>query len=48
MTRARTVAEWQGRLTAFDVPHAPVLGVIAAPTHPYAVAREMVTPRTQG
>jgi len=42
VTRTRTVAEWQDRLTAFDVPHAPVLGVKAALAHPHAVAREMV------
>jgi crotonobetainyl-CoA:carnitine CoA-transferase CaiB-like acyl-CoA transferase len=41
-TRTRTVAEWQERLTEFDVPHAPVLGVSAALSHPHAVAREMV------
>ena len=43
VTRTRTVAEWQERLTAFDVPHAPVLGVNAALAHPHARAREMVT-----
>ncbi len=43
VTRTRSVAEWQERLTAFDVPHAPVLGVSAALTHPHARAREMVT-----
>jgi formyl-CoA transferase/CoA:oxalate CoA-transferase len=42
VTRTRTVAEWQERLTAFDVPHAPVLGVSAALAHPHALAREMV------
>ena len=42
ITRTRTVAEWQERLAAFDVPHAPVLGVTAALAHPHAVAREMV------
>jgi formyl-CoA transferase/CoA:oxalate CoA-transferase len=42
VTRTRTVAEWQERLTVFDVPHAPVLGVNAALAHPHAVAREMV------
>jgi crotonobetainyl-CoA:carnitine CoA-transferase CaiB-like acyl-CoA transferase len=42
VTRTRTVAEWQERLAAFDVPHAPVLGVTAALAHPHAVAREMV------
>jgi crotonobetainyl-CoA:carnitine CoA-transferase CaiB-like acyl-CoA transferase len=43
VTRTRTVAEWQERLTSFDVPHAPVLGVTAALGHPHALAREMVT-----
>src|SRR5216684_1291724 len=43
VTRTRTVAEWQERLTRFDVPHAPVLGVNAALAHPHARAREMVT-----
>lgn len=42
VTRTRTVAEWQERLAAFDVPHAPVLGVTAALAHPHARAREMV------
>src|SRR4029077_8853924 len=42
VTRTRTVAEWQERLTSFDVPHAPVLGVTAALAHPHALAREMV------
>jgi len=42
VTRTRTVAEWQERLTGFDVPHAPVLGVTAALAHPHAIAREMV------
>src|SRR5262249_3579459 len=37
-----TVAEWETRLAAADVPHAPVLGVTAALSHPHAVAREMV------
>jgi crotonobetainyl-CoA:carnitine CoA-transferase CaiB-like acyl-CoA transferase len=43
VTRTRSVADWQERLTAFDVPHAPVLGVGAALAHPHARAREMVT-----
>ena len=43
VTRTRTVVEWQERLAAFDVPHAPVLGVTAALAHPHARAREMVT-----
>src|SRR6266567_7533081 len=42
VTRTRSVAEWQERLTKFDVPHAPVLGVTAALAHPHALAREMV------
>ncbi len=42
ITRGRTVAEWQERLAAADVPHAPVLGVTAALDHPHASAREMV------
>ena len=42
VTRTRTVAEWEARLAAFDVPHAPVLGVTAALAHPHALAREMV------
>jgi formyl-CoA transferase/CoA:oxalate CoA-transferase len=42
VTRTRSVAEWQERLTSFDVPHAPVLGVTAALAHPHAQAREMV------
>jgi crotonobetainyl-CoA:carnitine CoA-transferase CaiB-like acyl-CoA transferase len=42
VTRTRTVAEWETRLAAADVPYAPVLGVTAALAHPHAVAREMV------
>jgi crotonobetainyl-CoA:carnitine CoA-transferase CaiB-like acyl-CoA transferase len=42
ITCTRTVAEWEARLTKYDVPHAPVLGVTAALAHPQAVAREMV------
>jgi crotonobetainyl-CoA:carnitine CoA-transferase CaiB-like acyl-CoA transferase len=42
ITRTRSVAEWEKRLTAADVPHAPVLGVTAALAHPHALAREMV------
>jgi len=42
ITRTRTVAEWEARLKEYDVPHAPVLGVTAALSHPHAVAREMV------
>ncbi len=42
VTRTRTVAEWQQRLTAFDVPNAPVLGVTAALAHPHTLARGMV------
>jgi crotonobetainyl-CoA:carnitine CoA-transferase CaiB-like acyl-CoA transferase len=42
ITRTRTVAEWEERLAAHDVPHAPVLGVTAALAHPHAAARRMV------
>jgi crotonobetainyl-CoA:carnitine CoA-transferase CaiB-like acyl-CoA transferase len=42
ITRTKTVAEWQERLTAADVPNAPVLGVTAALAHPHARARDMV------
>jgi crotonobetainyl-CoA:carnitine CoA-transferase CaiB-like acyl-CoA transferase len=42
VTRTRTVAEWEARLQACDVPHAPVLGVNAALAHPQAAARHMV------
>src|SRR6185437_13406034 len=42
VTRTRTTAEWQARLTEYDVPNAPVLGVTAALAHPHALAREMV------
>ena len=42
VTRTRTVAEWEERLAAADVPHAPVLGVTAALAHPHALARGMV------
>jgi crotonobetainyl-CoA:carnitine CoA-transferase CaiB-like acyl-CoA transferase len=42
VTITRTVAEWERRLAACDVPHAPVLGVTAALVHPQAQAREMV------
>lgn len=42
VTRTRTVTAWQERLAAFDVPHAPVLGVTAALAHPHARARDMV------
>jgi crotonobetainyl-CoA:carnitine CoA-transferase CaiB-like acyl-CoA transferase len=42
VTETRTVAEWEERLHAADVPHAPVLGVSAALAHPHAAAREMV------
>jgi formyl-CoA transferase/CoA:oxalate CoA-transferase len=38
----RTVAEWDRILEAFDVPHAPILGIRAALSHPQAEAREMV------
>jgi len=42
VTRTKSVAEWEERLAAADVPHAPVLGVTAALAHPHAAAREMV------
>lgn len=42
ITATRTVAEWEERLAAHDVPHAPVLGVLAALSHPHAIARRMV------
>src|SRR5690349_12884416 len=42
VTRTRTVAEWEARLAEYDVPHAPVLGITAALTHPHAQARDMV------
>lgn len=42
ITAQRTVAEWEERLLANDVPHAPILGVGAALSHPQAAAREMV------
>jgi crotonobetainyl-CoA:carnitine CoA-transferase CaiB-like acyl-CoA transferase len=42
VTETRTVAEWEARLAAADVPHAPVLGVAAALAHPHAKARRMV------
>jgi len=42
VTEMRTVAEWEKRLAAADVPHAPVLGVTAALAHPHAKARGMV------
>lgn len=42
VTRARTVAEWAQRLSAADVPNAPILGVGAALNHPHSIAREMV------
>lgn len=41
-TRTRRVAEWQAILEAHDVPHAPVLGVREARSHPHARSREMV------
>src|SRR5579862_7931815 len=42
VTRTRTVAEWEKRLTEADVPHAPVLGVTAALSHPHALPLAMV------
>ena len=42
ITRERTVREWERRLEEHDVPHAPILGVQAALSHPQTAAREMV------
>ncbi len=42
ITATRSVAEWQRLLEEHDVPHAPVLGVTAALSHPHAAMREMV------
>ena len=42
ITRTRTVAGWQRVLGEHDIPHAPVLGVLDALSHPHAQAREMV------
>ncbi|WP_270933657.1 CaiB/BaiF CoA transferase family protein [Falsiroseomonas oryzae] len=42
ITATRSVAEWEERLAAHDVPHAPVLGVTGALNHPHAAARGMV------
>lgn len=42
ITKTRTVEHWTRRLADNDVPHAPVLGVGAALSHPHSVAREMV------
>ena len=42
VTRQRTVAEWEARLAALDVPHAPILGIGAALSHPHSLARDMV------
>jgi crotonobetainyl-CoA:carnitine CoA-transferase CaiB-like acyl-CoA transferase len=39
---AHPLAYWERRLSEFDIPHAPVLGVTAALAHPHALAREMV------
>lgn len=41
-TRQRSMAEWVERLTEYEVPHAPVLGVGAALDHPQTLARDMV------
>ena len=38
----RPLAFWQQRLGEFDIPHAPVLGVLEALSHPQTRAREMV------
>ena len=43
ITRTRT-DEWVERLSANDVPHAPILGVGEALNHPHSLAREMVVP----
>jgi formyl-CoA transferase/CoA:oxalate CoA-transferase len=40
---AKRVAEWEAILNEYDVPHAPLLGITAALTHPHAKAREMLT-----
>jgi crotonobetainyl-CoA:carnitine CoA-transferase CaiB-like acyl-CoA transferase len=42
ITRTETVTEWATRLQAHDVPHAPILGITAALSHPHSIAREMV------
>lgn len=42
ITRTRTVSEWEQQLQQHDVPHAPILGVGAALSHPHSIAREMV------
>lgn len=42
ITATRTVADWVDRLTASDVPHAPILGVGAALDLPHSKARDMV------
>src|SRR5207237_9860766 len=39
VTETRTVAEWEARLAAADVPPAPVLGVTAAPSHQHSCPR---------
>src|SRR3546814_13104696 len=41
-TRQHTVAELAERLTSFEVPNAPILGIREAIAQPQAVAREMV------
>jgi len=41
-TRRRTVAEWEARFEAGDVPHAPVLTVAQVLEHPQAGARGLV------
>jgi len=42
ITKSRSMADWEHRLSAYDVPYAPVLGVTAALGHPHAAVREMV------
>jgi crotonobetainyl-CoA:carnitine CoA-transferase CaiB-like acyl-CoA transferase len=41
-TRQKTVAQLVDLFTAYNVPHAPILGIRAALAQPQAVAREMV------
>ncbi len=42
ITRTRTVAAWVERLSREDVPHAPILSVGEALSHPHSLARGMV------
>lgn len=41
-TRSRTTAEMQVLLDLNDVPNSPVLGVLAALSHPHTIARDML------